>query len=144
KPQEIRPGNAYILHRKPNKQGPFKPCGIDVKKLVEEILGHFETDNEFKTLTAAAAKVKDDPENFSAAKKACNRRKAALIAQCLPIVVEITPSCDYTQRTRHIVRLAAGLLVPATMQKVVIGRKESLRRLEVVKVPGLQGLWKPV
>jgi hypothetical protein len=141
RPQELRPGNVYILSK---THGPFKRCGIDTTKLTTEILATLTADQEFRKQDELARKHKEDAAKAAGHIKARDKRRNVLFSECKPIVAEITPPCDFAQRNRYVVRLAGGLLVPASLSRMVPGNKESLRSFELVVLPGIEGLWKPV
>jgi hypothetical protein len=137
KPQELRPGNVYVLGA---KHGPFKPCGIDVAELKREILVQLERDADFKKHHDLAIKHQADDSKANSHKRAREKRRRELYQACKAILAEITPSCDFAQRSRKVVRLAGGVLVPESLQRLV-PRKESLRSFELVALPTLSGLW---
>jgi hypothetical protein len=138
--QEIRPGNVYTLGK---EHGPFKPCGIHVAELKSEILVLLEKDKEYKDHNELANKNAADVAKARPHKQSREKRRRQIYAQCQPLVAELTPSCDFAQRNRKVVRLGAGLLVPYDLHKV-IGKKESLRLFDPVVLPGRGGLWIPV
>jgi hypothetical protein len=142
KPQELRPGNVYHVNAASVKRGLFKRCDIDFDSLTDEILGQFLGDPEFKQLQKAVDQAKEEVKQKAEMKR--DERRKSLVGQCQSILVEITPSCDFAQRTRHLARFAGGMLVPIELEKVIHGKKESLRRLEPVKLPGIEGQWIPV
>jgi hypothetical protein len=139
-PQEIKPGNVYVLG---TKHGPFTSCGIDVTELKSEILTQLTRDADFKKYDDLAAKNKTDATKAVPHKRAREKRRRELYRECKVIVAEVTPSCDFAQGNRKLVRLAAGILVPDSLQKLV-PRKESLRPFELIALSGTEGLWMPV
>lgn len=141
RPQELRPGNVYTLGR---NHGTFRPCRIDVRQLMAEVLVNFERDAAFKGHHDLVTKHKEDPKQAGPHKQAREKRRRELFDQCKAVVAEITPTCDFAQRSRQLVRLAGGVLVPEALDRLVPSVKESLRTFELIAIPGLEGLWKPV
>jgi hypothetical protein len=77
-------------------------------------------------------------------------RFQAWIEACRPVLLEISPACDFAQQKRPIARLIGGLLVPKGVEKQIKEHPEegysALRDLGFVKIPALdQGTnWHPV
>ena len=140
-PQEIRPGNTYILGA---NHGSFRPCGINAAALKQEIVTDLERDREYKQQNDLAKKNAGNASKAKAHKEAREKRRRELYKQCRVVIAEITPSCDFTQRNRKVVRLAAGLLVPYELERLVPKKKESLRVFEPVVLPNIDGLWRLV
>jgi hypothetical protein len=139
-PQELKPGNVYVLG---TKHGPFKPCGIDVTAIKAEILTQLTRDADFKKHDDLATKNEADASKATSHTRAREKRRRELYQECKTILAEITPSCDFAQGNRKLVRLAAGILVPDSLQRLV-PRKESLRSFELIVPPNTEGLWMPV
>ena len=73
-----------------------------------------------------------------------NERFIELLRECKPVLdLEISPMCDYAQRNRHVARFVGGLLVPDKCARL-IADKESIRRIEAVCLPTMDGIWHPV
>jgi hypothetical protein len=72
------------------------------------------------------------------------------IAACRPIVVEMSPACDFAQRKRPIARFVAGFLVPPGQEKHTKERPtdddRAIRALRKVKIPALdqEAVWLPI
>ena len=69
---------------------------------------------------------------------------------CRPVLLEISPSCDFAQQKRPVARLVGGFLVPKGLQNQVKKPPEegysTLRKLSCVKIPALdqETDWLPV
>ena len=63
------------------------------------------------------------------------------VSNCRPVLLEVSPSCDFAQQKRPVSRLVAGLLVAADRSNLLKQRKEegfsSLRVLNRVKMSGV-------
>ncbi len=140
-PQEIRPGNIYILG---TNHGSFRPCGIRAAALKQEIITDLERDPQYKQQNDLAKKNAGNTSKAKAHKEARDKRRQELYKQCKVVIAEITPSCDFTQRNRKVVRLAAGVLVPYELERLVPAKKESLRVFDPIVLPNLNGLWRLV
>src|SRR5262249_52389068 len=82
----------------------------------------------------------DDVKNIRVAAEVQSKAVEAIARKCLPALVELTPSCDYFQRTCRVARFAGGLLLPASLESLFV-KKDSLRRVEAVSVAGQEGSW---
>lgn len=138
KSQPMRPGNVYYYTSEP---GAFRPCTLDSGRLMAEVIVRLEKDAEYKKHSDLANKHKADAEKSAVHLAARDNQRALIHKQCHAIMVEITPTCDYSQRSRHVVRLVGGVLVPNELINYVPSDKESLRILEQVRVPNLEGVW---
>ncbi len=87
-------------------------------------------------------------------KNLMERQNAAKLADwitvCRPVLLEVSPACDFAQRKRPVCRLVAGFAVPKGSANLLKQRKEegfsALRILDSVKIPLLDTMaeWMPV
>jgi hypothetical protein len=141
---ELRPGNIYLRHAGAIRNILFNRTGIKTRLLADEVLANFEKDDEYKRQHQAAGHAKDAQPTADQREAAVRRdkRRTELRAQCIPMLMELSPSCDFAQQSRCVVRFAGGLLVPESMAGVINGKKDSLWPLkQLVEVPGKNGLW---
>lgn len=142
---ELRPGNVYLPDSHYGRNALFRRTRFEVARVKKEILKNFDADTEYKA-HAKASPVDGKaptPEQVAAGTNR-DQRKKTLMDACIPMLLELTPSCDFAQRKRCVIRLVGGLLVPSDSSKIVDGRNDSLRQLDVVAIPGRDGLWMPV
>ena len=66
-----------------------------------------------------------------------------LLARCEPILLDISPPCDFAQRHPRFARLVAGLMVPAD-GGIKYHKKDSFRTIRTVKIPSRDGGWDSV
>jgi hypothetical protein len=140
---ELRPGDVYLWGPKPEREVLFKRTGINVRRLAEEIIGSFEKDVQCKKHMQDAVAKNATPAARRLAEARASRRKSTLLKKCRPLLAELTPTCDFSQQTRCVVRLAGGVLVPGEMAGM-IKKKNSLKQFEAVVIPGKTGVWTPV
>lgn len=73
----------------------------------------------------------------------------AVIAQCRPVLAEVSADCDYAQGKRPVARLVAGVLVPSDLAAKLEDAKQFrsadyLRRATTVRLQNPQGDWHPI
>jgi hypothetical protein len=65
------------------------------------------------------------------------------VAKCHPILIEVSPACDFAQQKRPVARLVVGLLVPETATKGFKKPKNegysAIRGMEYVNIPTIAG-----
>jgi hypothetical protein len=67
-----------------------------------------------------------------------------LVARCDPILLDISPPCDFAQRHVRFARLIAGLMVPGESDIEGQPNKDPFRTIRTVKIPGREGGWDSV
>ena len=146
-PGELRPGNAYFRKAGAKRNVLFTRTGFKPRALAEEIVERLTKDEDYRKHADAAKPAKDAPRTQAQRDAEARRRKrlTELFDKCVPVLVELSPTCDFSQQKRCVVRLAGGLLVPGDMMKFVDDKKESLRIIpHAVHIPGRTGEWTAV
>lgn len=143
---DLRPGNVYLSNSNARLNVLFKKTGVEVDRLKKEILKNFSSDRIYQkhASTAVAKKGQELNHKQKTAAHKRDQRKTELSDKCIPMLLELTPSCDFAQRKRCVVRLMAGLLVPFETSRVIDAKNESLRIIDAVPILGQEGLWIPV
>ena len=143
-PGELRPGNAYFRKAGAVRNVLYKRTGFNARQLAKEVLKNLPADDTYKQRARDATPAKDAPKTAAhkAAARLRNARATELYEMCLPMLVELSPPCDFSQNKRCVVRFAGGLLVPVELEKVVSGATESLRVIRHrIQIPGRAGDW---
>jgi hypothetical protein len=146
-PGELRPGNAYFRKAGAKRNVLFTRTGFKPHALAEEIVERLAKDEDYKKHADAARPAKDAPRTQAhrEAERRRKKRQTELFGKCIPVLVELSPSCDFSQKKRCVARFAGGLLLPADMVKFVDDKKESLRIIpHAVHIPGRSGEWTAV
>ncbi|MBN8246023.1 MAG: hypothetical protein J0L84_01115 [Verrucomicrobia bacterium] len=134
--------NTMLLTGTPNGEGhPLRPG--TVYHVSDSV--HFET--------ATGLSVKDIAAELcqkSLLESQNSGRFATWLEACRPVLLEISPSCDFAQRKRPIARFVGGLMVPKGSVNQVKKRPDegfsALRDLTEIKLPSLEPAtdWVPV
>jgi hypothetical protein len=142
----VRPGNVYIATTDAGMDCPHTACYVDPQALMREIIkvrgyGAF---GDLEKKIAAYKNRSPVPEELLAKDSAeLETLWAEIKAKCIPILLELTPSCDFAQRTRQCARFAGGLLVSAELIKK-LSDSDSVKDIGPIKVPAMDGIWHPV
>ncbi len=117
-----------------------------MRHLSEEIISNFGNDAKYKKHIDNARTAKDaKPKRGTAcACRKCSKKKITDSGKMPAIAGGTYTPCDFSQQTRCVVRFAGGVLVPDEMASMIIKKKESLRMLEPLVIPGKPGVWTPV
>ena len=73
-------------------------------------------------------------ERFNEEKEKVRQGRAAWFAKCVPILLDISPSCDFSQDNPRLARLMAGLMVPSGAG-IEYHRTGAFKELPTVKIP---------
>lgn len=137
-----RPGNVYILGELDGKWPFFEMAGIRFGALVHDLFDptsvdklneHTKTTEESQTAQSTTGGLVEQLSRQR--KELMDELKNFLKKKCKPILVEITPACDFAQRKHVNIRLVAGLLVPHT-DICLIKTADFVRKLPVLKLDG--------
>jgi hypothetical protein len=145
KKDELRPGNAYIADE--TSQPKLRSVKVSWDDLGKEVLSNISANPEAKKFQADLVKYAADDQKVNELTKSLDAFRSKLLADCKRLFIEITPSCDFSQRAhrkRYVAKMAVGLLVPQTLERLINARSESLKLIEPVLIPGLSGIWIPV
>jgi len=123
------------------------PVDLDAPKLGPGSLYTFSDEAKFSAAFGQEwVKVAEKILNPNKIKSA---EQPAIIAQCRPVLVEISADRDYAQRKRPVARLVAGVLVPSTLAKTLEDAEQFrpadyLRHGTDVRLQSPNGDWHPV
>jgi hypothetical protein len=144
KDRSVRPGNLYVPRGKIGVLCPHRRCKPDVFGLGEDIL-NFNSNAEVKTLEdKLKAKANQAANKQRTLRRNLTQKKMELVKECRPVLLEVTPTCDYDQNTQKVARFVGGLLVPDSLYSLIKARKESLRQLGCIALTDRSGVWHPV
>lgn len=143
----VKPGNLYVRKPSLKLKCPVMRCGITPANLTSPMPElKLTKDAEWKKTDDDANAAEHNNERTKATKlrKAGAARRQAILRTCLPVLLELTPACDYAHRKSGAARFMSGLLVPATHAKIFDwGSSEPafLRKIEPLILPGKPGIW---
>jgi hypothetical protein len=139
----IKPGNLYVPRRSLKSKCPVIRCGVKIADLASSMPFRLSRDAEWKKLDAELQKAKRGNTNVLKFEKAVGKRKQAILRNCIPILLELTPACDHAQNKSGGARFIAGILVPDAHGRILEWGDEApfLRRLEPLTIPGKLGIW---
>jgi len=63
------------------------------------------------------------------------------LSKCVPILIDVSPSCDFAQRKPRLAKLLSALMVPHGTEIKCQEEQGAFRRLPVVKIHGFEGTW---
>ena len=137
----------YIAMTAPGVNCPHNACNVDSKALIREcfkVRGYNE--NRFGQLEdnieAYKKRVPIPIQNLTNDTAELDRLWDELFTSCIPILLELTPSCDFAQRTQQLARFAGGVLISGQLARK-ISDGDSVKRIDPIKVPGKEGIWYP-
>lgn len=137
----VRPGNLYVSNAGAGAGCPLQQCDVRRLSLAADIL-RCTKDQEYKSLLDAHDKLvreKAAKEQVDAAIVALNARTEIVASDCTAALLELTPACDFAQRSLRVMRFVAGLLVPVRKKDWILKEKESLRLLPPLSLPSIAG-----
>ena len=142
----VKPGNLYLAQPDLGDSCLHAMCRVSAERIARELLQPtkdkcYETmGKEIQEYHKRGAPAGD----ITSAEHKMNARFQELLGECKPVLLEISPACDYAQRSREVARFVGGLLVPDKHANLIVGRKPSVLRIEAVSLPGMDGAWHPV
>jgi hypothetical protein len=141
----VRPGNLYVAQPELGDSCLHGLCRVDAEAVGRELLKPTKDTlyEDARRLLDNKRKQNASAGEISGTEERVNARFAQLLAECKPVLVEITPACDYAQRARKVARFVGGLLVPEKLRNL-IEKKGSILHIEAVRLPGIDGVWHPV
>jgi len=140
----VRPGNVYGRDAIASDGCPFRLCGIEPGFFAAELL-RYTKDPDYEKADKEVSKLAGRNDLFGQAHAKLRRakRRKELLVQCIPVLIEVTPTCDYAQRNCIVARFVGGLLVPDSLKKLIVD-KGSSRKIEQINLPGRVGTWSMV
>lgn len=63
------------------------------------------------------------------------------LARCIPILIDVSPACDFAQRKPRLAKLLSALMVPHGTEVICQEEQGAFRRLPVVKIPSRDESW---
>lgn len=149
----INPGNIYLPDEKLEKNCIHMICNLEFKKLAGEIIEvknkdplYSEYKNKEEELKRTINKNSDNkelPGELSSIRRKIKRLPYTIRKRCKPILVEISPACDFLQKKRPVSRFIGGILIPEK-HKFCLKSGEYLNRLDPLTLPGIDEIWVPV
>jgi hypothetical protein len=70
-----------------------------------------------------------------------DKKQKEWIAKCVPILLDISPPCDFAQRNPRFVRLLSGLMVPTGGDVKIQSGQGAFRLVKGVNIPNHDGTW---
>ena len=134
---DFQPGALYIRSRSLGNKCPHHHCDLRTSSLCQEMLV-VEQDKDTKDLKN---KLKENTENKSALETQISNRKAEIFKSCKPVLIEVTPACDFSNK-RSTARFVGGLLVPEEHAKLIKKPAQFIKDIELMSIPELGGNWK--
>ena len=55
--------------------------------------------------------------------------KKVILSSCKPVLIEVSPSCDYAQQKRKRLRFAVGLLIPSELDEHLLNSAEYIKKI---------------
>jgi hypothetical protein len=149
----VRPGNIYLPDSELKENCLHAIAKLDFAKLAGQMLEIKKDDQECQGLKEEIGKIKtdlrrkpDDKILEERLKEKENKIKQLAFSRCRPILLEISPFCDFSQNKRPVSRFIAGLLVQQEHLGCIkeTGRAFFMHRLPSLFVYGLGGMWIPI
>lgn len=142
----VKPGNLYLPRPALRLKCPIKRCGIKTSDLAESMPIKLTKDEQYKKLfdQSQKAKQKEDISQARPLERSMEKRKREILRACVPVLLEITPTCDHAQSKSSTARFLAGLLVPDEHAKLFDWEDRQppfLRNMEPLIIPGRNGIW---
>ncbi len=146
KDDSIRPGSIYLPDEDLGEKCLHKLCCVDAAAIARELL-QLTKDKEYEK----DWKVYEQKRNRNHAgcevaeiEARMEGRFRQIVGECVPLLLEISPGCDYAQCNRKVSRFIGGMLIPDRWSSLIFGRKDSILHAPAVRLPGKEGSWHPV
>lgn len=154
----VRPGNIYIPEKKLRENCIHAICKLDFNELAERMIKVSKSEPELQELKEKRGKFETDlrrnsdnkklKDELARVKKKIEELPITILSRSKPILVEISPPCDFSQNKRPVAKLIAGILVPEKHSKSINAKADDsdsfMRKLAPMYLPGLDEVWLPV
>jgi hypothetical protein len=139
--KSVRPGNVYLLDSALEAGCPVHRCGVDGTLLAEGMTPKLPKDSAYGKLHVShnEAKQRGLAAKVAALEAEMQMRQEQIISECLPALIEVTPSCDFSQKKRPLARFVGALTVPNRLFPVFNWKKQwppFLRVVDGIVLPG--------
>lgn len=125
----VKPGNVYLPKNELNGACVHEICKFDFTAMGNEMIDVTKEKSKGKKLGKEEDKLKNEinkkPGDTNLREKLSGvieeKKKLAddLLKKCKPILIEMTPPCDFLQKKRPVSRFIGGLLVPKHHEKIL-------------------------
>jgi len=137
----VRPGNVYLLNPTLKAKCPVHRCRVDGALLAEGMTPKLTKDAAYGQLHARhnMARQKGNASGVSELEAEMQQRREQIVAGCVPTLIEVTPSCDFSQNKRPLSRFVGALAVPDRLFSVFDWGKQwppYLRAVDGIVLPG--------
>lgn len=141
----VRPGDLFVARAELRAKCPVTRLEVKTVELADG-LARFTKDEAYglskKALDKARTKrAGSDDARITRLERELDSREETILNECLPILLEIAPICDFAQNKRPLARFVAGILVPDQHAKVFGTTPPYTYRVPPCAFPGLTGTW---
>ena len=146
----VRPGNLYLPSPTQKAKCPVTRFRLGARDIIRDMAPKWTKNDAYNSLSKTLKKLEKaagDEVEIKSKKKELEEQKLAIVSECLPILLEISPACDFAQGKQHVARLIGGLLVPDKHRKVFAidpAWRTYLKQLQGISIAGRDGIWHPV
>jgi hypothetical protein len=139
----VRPGNLYVPKPDLGDSCLYKMCRVNVEKISNDVL-RLMKDTDYRNLKKQLEEAAKQNNSATDIEEKMNIRFQELLGKCIPVLLEISPPCDYAQRKRYVSRFIGGLLVPEEFKTLMADESKSILHIEAVSLPSVNGIWHPI
>ncbi len=132
KDNSVRPGSIYLPERDLGEQCLHTMCAVDAEAIGREIL-QLTKDPQYERdwkLSEQHRKRNQPGVDIAEVEGRMEERFRQILRECIPLLLETSPGCDYAQCNRKVSRFVGGMLVPEQWSKLIFGRKDSILRTQ--------------
>jgi hypothetical protein len=137
----VRPGNVYIARPEAGNKCPLRRLGLGADGLLKDLL-NLDAHAEYRKLKQEYDQLSGKPgaeKEVAESQKKLDAKFAEIRNLCTPILLEVTPACDFAQGKRRTARFLAGMLIPSALTKQV--KPSPAVSLEAVTNLEVAGTW---
>ncbi|MGV8120414.1 MAG: hypothetical protein AB2L14_11685 [Candidatus Xenobiia bacterium LiM19] len=159
-----QPGNVYMIRPKLKSKCPVTHFKINAKSLIKTMSPNWRKDEIYKRLDNENSKLKKELEDLEKLKSPTNKSKEPesiqsdieskskelaskedeITSACIPVLVEMSPACDYFQKKKPCSRFIGGMLIPEKLIEIFKVNSQDrvyLKQVDPISVFELEGNW---
>ncbi len=141
----VQPGDLFIGKPDSSRYCPINRFEMGINDVLDRIELKFTKDAEYKKKHEEHKKElkKTNTSNrkkLLALTKSMEKRKQSILDEFRPVLLDVSPKCDFSQNKRPIVRFLGGFIFP-DKHRDLLSQPDFIYRFPPCVYPGLDGIW---
>jgi hypothetical protein len=134
----FQPGAVYLRSQTSGQRCPHYHVDLRIPVIAEEMFD-FGKSKAIRQFQVQLNNSKDGEEKASLTQQ-INAERERVLKLCEPVLIEVTPACDFAQDKRSTVRFVGGVMVPPEAAEL-IKRAQFIKPIEQMRLDEPDGDW---